>query len=108
MVNEEEDQMSSSKTSELCAWIVTWCYRSIVLAVLALTISCSDDSVEPGRSSKGRPTSVDLGDAHGDVQRTVTDVIRILNHIVGNIVLTGNDLLAADVNANGSVAVNDA
>src|SRR4029450_4267868 len=48
------------------------------------------------------------GDVNSDGQRTVTDVIRILNHIVGNIVLTGAELSAADVNGNGSVAVNDA
>src|SRR5262245_41310604 len=56
----------------------------------------------------GSLTSGCVGDVNGDAQRTITDVIRLLNHIVGNLSLTETERAAADVDGNGSVTVNDA
>ena len=51
--------------------------------------------------------SVCPGEVNGDGTRNVLDVIVIMNHIVGNLTLEGEDLTAADVNEDGSVNVLD-
>ncbi|HLU99828.1 MAG TPA: fibronectin type III domain-containing protein [Acidobacteriota bacterium] len=54
--------------------------------------------------------SVDLicrGDANGDGQRNVLDVVRIQNSIVGNLSLDGPDAIASDLNATNSIDVLD-
>lgn len=53
------------------------------------------------------PVPVCAGDTNSDSQRNVLDIVRLLNHIVGNLVLTGGNLTAADVNGDGSVNVLD-
>src|SRR5262249_27764195 len=68
--------------------------------------ACTADSSKELR--RDTLTSNCVGDVNSDGQRTVTDVVRLLNYIVGNAVLTSNEIAAADVNANGSVTVNDA
>jgi len=47
------------------------------------------------------------GEVNGDGNRNVLDVILIMNHIVGNVTLEGDNLQAADVNQDGSVNVLD-
>lgn len=48
------------------------------------------------------------GDVNVDMRRDVLDVVRIQNHIVGNVLLQGNALIAADVDGDGQVSVLDA
>ncbi|HHW45967.1 MAG TPA: hypothetical protein GXX17_03530 [Clostridiales bacterium] len=50
-----------------------------------------------------------IGDADGDNRVTVADIIAVRNHIMGNILLTGNNLLAAnaDEDENGNITVAD-
>ncbi|UCF38608.1 MAG: hypothetical protein JSU96_07160 [Acidobacteriota bacterium] len=47
------------------------------------------------------------GEVNDDTTRNVLDVILIMNHIVGNLTLTGDNQSAADVNLDGSVNVLD-
>jgi uncharacterized protein (DUF2141 family) len=49
-----------------------------------------------------------LGDVNGDGTIDVADATMVLNHIVKNITLTGNDFLAADVTNDGTIDVSDA
>ena len=48
------------------------------------------------------------GDADDNGLINVNDAMAVINHIVGNTVLTGNNLLAADATGDGNVNVNDA
>lgn len=49
-----------------------------------------------------------LGDITEDDKITAADALVALQHAVGKIILTGNQLLAADVDGNGKVDANDA
>jgi len=51
--------------------------------------------------------SICPGEVNGDGTRNVLDVILIMNHIVGNVSLQGDDLTAADVNEDSFVNVLD-
>jgi hypothetical protein len=48
-----------------------------------------------------------LGDVNEDTNVRVDDVTMILNHIVENITLTGNQVLAADVTKDGNIRIDD-
>ena len=73
-----------------------------------LTLSVANLSADVAAKIEIQKTAACAGDTNGDLVRDVTDVIRIMNHIVGNMSLQGADLSAADVDHDGSVTVLDA
>lgn len=52
--------------------------------------------------------NVTLGDVDGDERITISDAIKILQHLVDKVNLTGDSLLAADVNGDQVVDISDA
>ena len=55
-----------------------------------------------------KATSVELGDVNGSGGVSALDAVNVIQHIVGNIELSGVYLDAADVSGNGDVSVYDA
>lgn len=48
-----------------------------------------------------------IGDANFDGARNIFDVINVMNHVVGNVILTGDALKAADVNSDTNINILD-
>ena len=48
-----------------------------------------------------------LGDINGDGGRNILDIVKMLNHILGNIELSDEAFERADLNADGIVNIND-
>lgn len=64
------------------------------------------DTLESGFSNEASFASC-LGDANFDNSRNIFDIITIMNHVVGNSILTGNELIVADVNEDSAVNIFD-
>ena len=53
------------------------------------------------------PETYDFGDVNNDNTLDVSDIILIINHIIGNTTLTGESLEQADVMPNGLIDIVD-
>jgi hypothetical protein len=51
--------------------------------------------------------AVDIGDVNGDGYINTLDAVLIAQHILGNVVLTGEELRAADINGDGEITSED-